>query len=211
MFPGTLFIGAQNTLALLGKQDFLKQTYLAGGSSLALQLGHRRSIDFDFFTNKPFELSDIKTNLQKIGVYHGENETPKTIVGKFNQVKFSLFFYPYELIDMTTNYQGINLASIKDIAAMKLVAITDRGTKKDYIDLYFLANKCFSLEKMFNFYDKKYHNFEINKITLLKALQYFEDADESEIPEMIEKIDWQEIKKFFQKETVKLAEKYLAS
>ena len=211
MFPRTLSVSAQNTLALLGKQDFLKQTYLAGGSSLALQLGHRRSIDFDFFTNEPFELIDIKTNLNKIGVYQGEYETPKTIVGKFNEAKFSLFYYPYKLIAETTDYQGINLANYEDIAAMKLVAITDRGTKKDYIDLYFLANKCFSIEKMFNFYDKKYHNFEINKVTLLKALQYFEDADESEMPEMIEKINWEEVKKFFQKEVVRIAEKYLSS
>lgn len=209
MFPTTLSVDAQNTLALLGKSDFLKATYLAGGSCLALQLGHRKSIDFDFFTNKTFELVEIKTSLAKIGSYEGEYETPRTLVGKFNQVKFSLFYYPYELIDETIVYLGIQLASCKDIAAMKLVAITDRGTKKDYVDLYFLAKKCFSIEEMFGFYDKKYHNFEINKMTLLKSLQYFEDADESEIPEMVEKIDWEEVKKFFRKETSRLAIKYL--
>jgi len=196
-------------LALLGKQNFFKKTYLAGGSSLALQLGHRRSIDFDFFTDQAFELIDVKVILNKIGKYTGEHEAPKTMVGRFNEAKFSLFYYPYKLIDKTKDYQGINLASYEDIAAMKLVAITDRGTKKDYIDLYFLAKKCFPIEKMFTFYDKKYHNFEINKVTLLKALQYFDDADGSEMPEMIEKVDWEEIKKFFQKETVRIAEKYL--
>lgn len=209
MFPRTLPDNAQNALALLGKQDFFKTTYLAGGSSLALQLGHRRSIDFDFFTNQTFELIDVKTILNRIGRYTGEHEAPKTMVGRFNEAKFSLFYYPYKLIGKTVDYQGINLANFEDIAAMKLVAITDRGTKKDYIDLYFLANKCFSIEKMFNFYDKKYHNFEVNKVTLLKALQYFEDADGSEMPEMIKKIDWEEIKKFFQKEVIRIAEKYL--
>lgn len=209
MFPRTLPDNAQDSLALLGRQDFFKTTYLAGGSSLALQLGHRRSIDFDFFTDKTFELVEVKNILNSIGKYTGQHEAPRTMVGKFNEAKFSLFYYPYKLIDKTIDFQEINLANIKDIAAMKLVAITDRGTKKDYIDIYFLAKKCFSIEKMFKFYDKKYHNFEINKVTLLKALQYFDDADSSEMPEMIEKVDWGEIKRFFEKETVRIAEKYL--
>lgn len=177
--------------------------------SLALQLGHRRSIDFDFFIDKTFELIDVKNILNSIGKYTGQHETPKTMVGRFNEAKFSLFYYPYKLISKTVNFQGINLANIKDIAAMKLVAITDRGTKKDYIDLYCLAKKRFSIEKMFDFYDKKYQSFEVNKMTLLKALQYFDDADDSEMPEMIEKVDWGQIKKFFQKETVRITEKYL--
>lgn len=210
MFPGTLSHHAQDTLALLGKQDFLKTTYLAGGSSLALQFGHRRSIDFDFFSENEFEPKYVKSGLEKIGNYVGENLTPKTMVGTFNNVKFSLFYYPYALISNTKKYMGITLADSKDIAAMKLVAITDRGTKKDYIDLYFLSKKNFSFEDMFLFYDKKYHNFKTNKLTLLKAIQYFEDAEHSNMPEMIEDITWNEVKKFFKKETVRLADKYLS-
>lgn len=209
MFSRTLSIHAQNTLALLGKQDFLKSAYMAGGSSLALQLGHRISVDFDFFSESEFELKTVKNTLLKIGQYEGSNETPKTIVGQLDNVKFSLFHYPYPLIDQTIDFVGVHLASLADISAMKLVAITDRGTKKDYIDLYFLANRCFSIENMFEYYDKKYHNFEVNKITLLKALQFFDDADGSEMPVMIEKINWEEIKDFFRKETIRLAEKYL--
>lgn len=209
MFPGTLSLHAQKTLALLGKQDFLKSAYLAGGSSLALQLGHRRSIDFDFFTNKEFESINIKKKLQLIGEYKVKNETPKTMVGEFNKVKFSLFYYPYQLVDKPNMFVGINLSNVKDIAAMKLAAITDRGTKKDYIDLYFLAKNKFPFEKMFSFYDKKYKIFESNKLTLLKALQYFEDANGSDMPEMVEKIDWEEVKEFFRREVVKLADKYL--
>ena len=133
MFPRTLSQLAQNTLALLGKQEFIRQTYLAGGSSLALQLGHRKSIDFDFFTEEGLDLKKVKKLMQSIGVYKSESETPKTLVGEFNRIKFSLFHYPYKLIDETNQFGGINLANIRDIAAMKLAAITDRGTKKDYI------------------------------------------------------------------------------
>lgn len=209
MFPGTLSEHAQNTLALLGKQHFLKSAYMAGGSSLALQLGHRISVDFDFFSESVFELIEVKNELLAIGNYKGSNETPKTIVGVFNEVKFSLFHYPYPLIEKTNNFDGVQLASLADIAAMKLVAITDRGTKKDYIDIYFLAQKYFSIEEMFVYYDRKYHNLDTNKMTLLKALQYFDDADESAMPDMIMKANWEEIKEFFRKEVVALAEKYL--
>ncbi len=210
MFPGTLSEHAQDTLALLGNKKVLPPgSYLAGGSSLALQFGHRRSIDFDFFTNISFETKEIKTLLKSIGEYKGDTETPRTMVGKFNDVKFSLFYYPYNLIRKTTKFMKIELASKEDIAAMKLVAITDRGTKKDFIDLYFLANEHFSIEEMFGFYDEKYHNFDINKLTLLKALQYFEDAEKSDMPEMIKKIDWEKIKEFFKKETIRLANKYI--
>src|SRR3989339_1154111 len=117
MFSSTLSRHAQDTLALLGRQDFLKSAYLAGGSSLALQMGHRRSIDFDFFSNEEFASVEIKKKLQSIGKYKVKNETPKTMVGEFNKVKFSLFYYLYPLVDRTTDFIGINLASIKDIAA----------------------------------------------------------------------------------------------
>lgn len=157
MFPTTLSLNAQKTLAILGKQDFIKKAYLAGGSALALQLGHRLSIDFVFFTDEEFELKEVKEILHSIGSYKGQQETPKTLIGEFNGIKFSLFYYPYKLIDKTIQFKEINLANKSDIAAMKLVAITDRGTKKDFVDLFFLAKKCFSLEEMFKYYDKKYH------------------------------------------------------
>lgn len=210
MFSGTLSDHAQDTLALLSQEKVLPAgSYLAGGSSLALQLGHRRSIDFDFFTNIEFGTKEIKTRLRQIGVYKEETETPRTMVGKFNKVKFSLFYYPYNLIRKPTQFLKIKLASKEDIGAMKLVAITDRGTKKDFIDLYFLAKECFSIEKMFGFYEEKYHNLEANTLTLLKALQYLDDAEKSAMPEMVKKVDWQAVKKFFREETVKLAEKYI--
>jgi len=209
MFPGTLSKHAQNTLALLGKQDFLKNSYLAGGSSLALQLGHRKSNDFDFFSEQEFDSGQINKELKVIGTYFEESQTPKTMVGQFNNVRFSLFHYPYKLVAPITKYNGVSLASPKDIAAMKLVAITDRGTKKDFIDLYFLANRCFSFEKMLEYYDKKYQLLSSNLFTLIKSLQFYYDADNKEMPEMIEKVDWEKIKEFFRSETLRLAEKYI--
>lgn len=209
MFPGTLSDIAQNTLALLGKQDFLKSAYMAGGSSLALQFGHRYSIDFDFFTEFEFDSGQINKKLNEIGKYIQENQTPKTMVGELNGVKLSLFHYPYSLIAKTIPYSGVALASPEDIVAMKLVAITDRGTKKDFIDLYMLARKIFSIDVMLQFYDRKYHILESNLLTLIKSFSYFENAEDSDMPTMIEKISWEEVRKFFEKEAVRLANKYL--
>ncbi len=208
MFPGTLSHHAQNTLALLGKSGILNTAYMAGGSALALQLGHRVSLDFDFFSEGEFNSSQVNSSLNAVGKYSVSNETPKTMVGIFNDVKFSLFHYPYPLIAQTKKFLRIGLSSLEDIAAMKLVAITDRATKKDYIDLFVLAKK-YPIEHMFDFYEKKYHLLQPNLFTLIKSLQFFSEAEETDMPKMIEKINWEGIKKFFQKEVIKLAEKYL--
>ena len=111
MFPGTLSHHAQNTLALLGKSGILKTSYMAGGSALALQFGHRVSLDFDFFSEGEFVSSQINSSLNAIGKYSVSNETPKTMVGVFNDVKFSLFHYPYPLITQPKRFLGIKLAT----------------------------------------------------------------------------------------------------
>lgn len=206
MFSTTLSDNANQSLALLGNSKILSFAYMAGGSALALQFGHRLSEDFDFFSQDLFDSLLIKKQLDKLGSYQEEHRTPKTMVGQFNKTRFSLFHYPYQLIAATEEFNKIKIASSEDIAAMKLVAITDRGTKKDYIDLYFLAQH-FSLDKMLEFYDKKYHLLETNKMILLKSLQYFIDADLSEMPKMLKKINWNKIKDFFRKESLKLWQK----
>ncbi len=201
MFPRTLPESARDTLALLGRSQILKDTYMAGGSALALQLGHRRSIDFDFFTKAAFDPQEKANNLGKIAPFTIEQTTPKTLLGFFNQVRFSLFYYPYLLIDSTVNYENIRLASQADIAAMKLVAITGRGTKKDFIDLYELS-RIYSLSQMLEFYDRKYQLLEKNKVHILKSLQYFGDADASEMPVLLKPVEWEQVKNFFVREVM---------
>ena len=208
MFTRTLSDNTATALATLGESKVCKNAYLAGGTALALHLGHRISVDLDFFNPEVFDSHKIVAKLKSLGNYESQQQTENTINGVFNTVKFSYFIYPYKLISPTVNFKGIELASIEDIAAMKLVAITDRGTKKDYIDLYFLAKK-YSFEKMFEFYEKKYRLFNQNRLTILKSLTYFFDADESEMPKMIEKIEWDEVKNYFKKTIPPVAKKIL--
>lgn len=204
MFPDTLPANAQNALAILGKSRILFSAYMAGGTALALQMGHRRSVDFDFFTSADFDSGEMIAKLNSLGKFTVDQVSPRTLLGEFMETKFSLFYLSYPLIDKSLDFSGVSLASTKDIAAMKLAAITGRGTKKDYIDLYFLAKEKYQFAEMFAFYDQKYGILEANKMTIVKALQYFEDVDQSEMPVMFKPVNWEDVKRFIQDQAIKL-------
>lgn len=209
MFTKTLSKTAQNSLAVLGKSGLLKKAYLAGGSALALWLGHRYSFDFDFFSQEPFNAKDLTEKLTRLGRFEKNTLSADTLLGTFNSIKFSLFYLKYPLVKKPKLFLNINIADPADIAAMKIAAIVDRGTKRDFIDLYFLVKEKYSFEEIFGFYNKKYKKISENIYSILKSLQYFADADISETPRMIKKISWEEVKKFFRNETICLARKYL--
>ena len=205
MFDQAITKDAKSTLAILGKAGILPpKTYLAGGTALAIQLGHRISYDLDFFTNENFDRQAILPKLGQLQ-FSLEREDKGTILGKINETKFSLFYYPYPLISETLNYQDIQLAGIQDIAAMKVDAISGRGKRRDFIDLYYIS-KHISLSDALELYDKKYKKLSTNKFHILKSLDYFVDADaESESEVLIEDYSWSKVKKFFQEETIKIA------
>lgn len=208
MFTKTLSQNAAGALALLGKSNILKEAYLAGGTACALQLGHRVSLDLDFFTDKEFPTEIVLKQLEKLPGFKLDETAKWTILGSFPKVKFSYFYYPYPLIGKTSTFSNTNIASLEDIAAMKIDAISSRGTKRDFIDLYFLA-KLFSLKKMLSFYDKKYHRYSTNVYHIVSSLNYFADAEEQEPPKMLIPASWSQIKDFFQAEVINLAkEKY---
>ncbi|MDO8609113.1 MAG: nucleotidyl transferase AbiEii/AbiGii toxin family protein [bacterium] len=211
MFTTVLSPDAQNALAILGKEKCLPEnTFLAGGSSLALQFGHRISVDFDFFTPSHFVGKEIIKKLKEAGTFELQEAAEKnTLLGLFNSVKFSLFLYEYPLIDLSILWNGVNLASPLDISAMKLAAVMDRGTKKDFIDLYILNKNGITIDKSFEIYEEKYKSLSNNLYSLIKSLSYFDDAERLEMPQMIEKISWDEVKKFFESEVIRLSDKYL--
>lgn len=192
----TLGVSAKKALEKLDASLFFKESraYLAGGSGLTLHLGHRYSYDLDFFTRKKFQEDAIIQLIDQCGHFKLESRYWRTILGIFEDVKFSLFFYKYPLIKPTIKIlKSINLVSLEDIAAMKIAAISDRGTKRDFIDLYFLLAH-FSLEKILKLYDQKYQNLAANRVHILKSLVYFADAERESMPEMIKDINWQDLK-----------------
>jgi predicted nucleotidyltransferase component of viral defense system len=183
-----------NLFESLSSQSFIKDFYLAGGTCLALQIGHRQSVDFDFFIPADFDTSSIINILTQIGSYQRDNEERNTINGSLNDVRISFFGYKYGIIDDFINYNNIRLAGMKDIAAMKLEAIAGRGSKKDFIDLFFLLQQ-FTLEEIFSFHTQKYGVGLSNQYHHLKSLVYFADAESEATPVMIKPIHWDVVKK----------------
>jgi predicted nucleotidyltransferase component of viral defense system len=183
-----------NLFESLSSQSFVKDFYLAGGTCLALQIGHRQSVDFDFFIPADFDTSSIINILTQIGSYQRDNEERNTINGSLNDVRISFFGYKYGIIDDFINYNNIRLAGMKDIAAMKLEAIAGRGSKKDFIDLFFLLQQ-YTLEEIFSFHTQKYGVGLSNQYHHLKSLVYFTDAESEAMPVMIKPVEWEAVKK----------------
>jgi hypothetical protein len=199
-------------LALIGESGLLKNAYLAGGTALALQLGHRESVDFDFFTAQPFDETAMVQRLNKLlPDFYQERKEWRTILGYVGKTRFSYFYYEYPLLFKTKNWGGVNLVDPRDIAAMKIAALADRGTKRDFIDLYFIfaVEKIISLDEALSLYDKKFKKLKQNKLHILKSLAYFGDAESEKMPRMFKPVDWKKVKKFFIREQKRIAEKTL--
>lgn len=209
MFAETLSRSAQSALATLGKSGFLRKAYLAGGSALALHLSHRCSWDLDFFTPETFVPEEMAAQLSRLGKFTDIGFEVGTLRGSFQDTKFSLFHFDYPLLAKTHPFLDVGVADPMDISAMKLAAIVDRGTKRDFIDLYFLAKEKYSLERILEFYDRKYRSLAGNIYSLIKSLQYFEDAEGTPEPKMLKEVSWPAVKRFFQAEAVRLGKKFL--
>ena len=209
MFRSVLSQHAQVALGVLGKSDIVHAGYLAGGSALALRLGHRISVDFDFFSPNEFDSLSMSRSLALLAEFIEDTREKNTLLGVFNGVKYSYFYYPYPLLERGDIYDGVVIASVLDIAVMKLAAIMDRGIKRDFIDLYMITKQGMVLDEIFSLYDRKYGLLHANKVSLLKSLSYFDDADKSDMPQMLVPVVWDNVKQVFIAESVRLGKKYL--
>jgi hypothetical protein len=162
-----------------------------GGTALALQIGHRKSIDIDLFGTITADEYEISKQLRAVGEITELRKSQNINVYLIDGIKVDIVNYHYPWLDKLIRESHLILAGIKDIAAMKLAAITGRGTKKDFIDLYFLLQR-FSLSEMLEFYSEKYNDG--SEFLVLKSLAYFEDAETDEEPLMLKTVKWIEIK-----------------
>ena len=173
----------KNRIAILQLlKNFKNDFYLAGGTGLALQIGHRDSIDFDFFTDRHIDTEKLFYKIKEVFVGHKidkmqeEKDTLGLIID--DEIKLSFMYYPYSLIEKTVENENIRIASISDIACMKLSAIVSRSVLKDYIDLFFIL-KTFSLRQLLDLSKKKIPELDENLI--LKSLVYFDDVEQENI------------------------------
>lgn len=205
MFTQAVLPDAILAIKKISHMQPIKEAYLAGGTALALQLGHRISEDLDFFTVAEFNEKALVTQLSAIESFNEDRHSWRTVMGWIGKTKFSIFYYKHPLINPTESYEEINIASKADIAAMKLRAIGDRGLKRDFIDLFFLSRE-YSLNQVFEFYDQKYGDLDDKIPHLLKSLSYFDDADNDDrIPKMLIQVDWDQVKSHFTAESMRLA------
>ena len=171
---------------------YLQGYRLVGGTSLALQYGHRSSVDLDMFGDVPDDDQALLEILEGFGKVQGQKTSKyiKTFVVDNIKVDFVNYSH-YPWIDDAVAEDGLRLASPKDIAAMKIGAIEGRGSKKDFFDLYFLLQH-YTLEEMLGFYVQKYPQYSMFRVRM--SLTYFEDAEKQENPKLFENVNWETVK-----------------
>ncbi len=202
----------QKALGWLAKQAWLKKTdwYLAGGTAMALQVGNRSSVDLDFFTPQKdfnagkllarFPSKDWKTTLLKEG----------TIYGELFGAKVSFIAYPF-FVSANPNlwYGNVRVLEVTDIAVMKMVAISQRGKKRDFFDLYWYVKNKEPLRDVFLRLRRQYPETAHNYHHIVKSLAYFADAEDDPEPKLFFSASWKEVKRFLSGEAKKLMETLL--
>jgi hypothetical protein len=187
-----------STLELIKKlqdKDYLHGFHLVGGTALALNIGHRNSIDIDLFSNFSFETQQLLENLThdfQFNLFYSANNTLK---GSVSNIKLDILAHRYPYVKKPLHIEGISMLSVEDIIAMKLNAISVNGQRvKDFIDIYFLLGT-FTIEARLSFYKKKYTLQ--NEVNVLKSMIWFNDVDLSDWPVMLKnkELKWNLVKK----------------
>ena len=191
---------ARRALAFLAQQTFIQRFYLAGGTALALQLGHRISYDLDFFS--PEDKLEVGTRAQIVSALHASGEAQVStnegimIFAKLMGVDVSFIYQHHPLLEPVVEVEGIRLASILDIGLMKLSAINSRGTRRDFVDLYCMREHA-PLEKLLDLVSQKYSDRPDFTVIAARALQYFDDAESDPRPmTLLKKVRWGDVKKY---------------
>jgi predicted nucleotidyltransferase component of viral defense system len=198
----------KKALDFLSKEKWLEKSewYLAGGTALALYASHRKSVDLDFFTTeRSFDEKKLLANFTNNSNLEITVEEKNTIYGELFKAKVSFIAYPF-FVPMQEKFQygTVKILAPIDIAVMKITAISQRGRKRDFFDLYWCANNLEPLEKTIKRLKKQYPSVAHNYHHILKSLVYFEDAENDPTPEINFQATWREIKKYFNKEIVKI-------
>jgi len=196
----------------LEQAEWLKKTnwYLAGGTAMALQVGHRISVDLDFFTTdsdfspgilvEHFSKSDWETDIIREG----------TVYGRLSGAKISFIAYPFFLPSEPFIERGsLRILTIKDIAVMKMLAVSQRGKRRDFVDLYWLCQNGFSLLDILKKLPRQYPGVAHDYHHIIKALTYFDDAENDPMPQAFFEYHWPDVKTFFQEQAVQVANQVL--
>jgi hypothetical protein len=179
----------------LGSEGVTSGWKLAGGTGLALQIGHRFSDDLDFFRYQEFEVPELIQSLSKIGRISVQSRAEDTLHAVVEGIRLSFLRAEAPLLFDGTHYRGIEIADPQDIVVMKIVAIGGRGSRKDFVDLYFYLRGGGSLEAAFELLRRRFTEVDYNEYHLIKSLVYFDDAEAEPMPRMLRGVAWDDLKK----------------
>jgi predicted nucleotidyltransferase component of viral defense system len=203
----------QDAFHLVSRLPFIQRFYLAGGTGLALHLGHRFSVDLDLFSPDnnavgPDQRAVLRDSFEdpSLAITYDKD---MTFVANWRGVGLSFFCLSlYPLVEPRWLLDGVPIASLAEIGAMKLAAIIDRGTRKDLVDLYYILQSV-SLDNLFQVAAAKYARVRTFAISATRALAYFEDAEALPMPQMLDRTSWTKMKRFLENQAVEVGRKRL--
>ena len=184
---------------------WLDSWVLAGGTGLALHLGHRYSEDLVFFRGQPFDPAESAQSLSRIGRVRVQQIAEDTLHLELTGLRVSFLRTQAPLPFPGTSYRRLTVADPRDIAVMKVIAIGGRGSRKDFIDLFFYIESGGTLAAVLSLVDQRYQEVNFNTYHLVKSLVYFTDAEEEPIPQIIKPVAWEAVKELLIAEVRRLS------
>jgi hypothetical protein len=194
LFKETVDTPTLELLTRLMRDNAFDQFVLVGGTAIALYLGHRMSIDIDLFSIDNFDENKLAEYLRENFAFELDSLARNTLKGEIDGVQLDCIAHKYQLLDEVVENEGIRIAGLMDLAAMKLNAVSGNGTRvKDFIDVAYLSQKL-SLNQMLRAYEMKYKS---NPLIPLKAITWFADINFNEPIRLIQKnkFNWAGIEK----------------
>ena len=199
-------------LVWIGKQTFAARFYLAGGTALALQMGHRRSVDLDFFSETD-EVHDRARQelMHSFSAHHAQviENVDGDLLLLVNGLHVGFYSYGYPLLEPALMVENVALASLLDIGLMKLEAVIGRGSRKDFYDLYILSRQI-PLPDMLSAGERKYAQVRDFPLMAIEGLLQFDNADRDRQPEMLTDLPWEQVRRYFEEQGKRLGDSWFA-
>lgn len=210
LFWNTISENMKQVLLDFMQSEIGSRFYLAGGTALSLQMGHRLSVDLDFFSQTE-DIPSIRSQLENtLAEQHPQvvDSSWGNLVFLVNNVRVGFYGYGFPLLAPLITVDNIRLASIVDIGLMKLDTLLSRASRKDFYDLYFICQKI-SLKSMFEKSHQTYPSVRDFETQVTKRLVFFENAEKESQPELIQKVSWQDVKLFFIQQAKEIEKSWL--
>lgn len=176
----------------LANLDFTEDFYLVGGTALALQIGHRTSIDLDFFSTQEFDPTSWRADFETIAEVKDLRSRKNNIIGSLNDVKVEYLHFAYPPRFPLVEWNGIKMINPTDIGLFKILAILGRNRKKDIIDLYFIDKYVQDIRQILKTFTEKYDEGDVNLLKQLEILFDDEEVEKSSMPMMLMEVDWKQ-------------------